>query len=171
MNKLIVLLLLLLFNCKSYSQENTNSKSLNNDLYIYINDLAFAGSKGYYIARFTVPSIDKRFSHDNYSFRIYDPMMEERKLFALGKLTDSVNFIIPKEYYKDKPAHLTHNELSLSRKKPKFQIFVVTETPKSILNPKSDGYKKYIVWKAYYDGTVKDFSYTNLSRSVFLREK
>jgi len=167
--KNIILLLFIFLFTKAYAQE----KMEYTDLYLYIDNSNFTGSKGEYIARFSIKSTDKRFSHDNYSFRIYDPIGEERNLYSLGKFIniDSLNYIIPEEHYKSTPACKTHNELSLTIKNNKLRIFIITKIPKDLLTQNNINDKKFMIWQAFYNGTVKDLSYINAGRGPFFTKK
>ncbi len=167
--KTIFLLLFIFLFSKAYTQEVSREKMKYNDLYIYVDNSNFVGGKGEYVARFSIKSSDKRFSHDNYSFRIYDPIGEERNLYSLGKFIniDSLNYIIPEEHYKSTPACKTHNELSLTIKNNKLRIFIITKIPKDLLNKNNIKDKEYMIWQAFYNGTVKDLSYVNTGRGLF----
>ena len=99
-------------------------------------------------------------------------MGEDRNLFKLGTFinTDTISYIIPAEYYKNKQAWETHNELSLIIKNDNLRVFIVTELPRELLVKKKIKGRKYMVWEAFYNGTVKDLSYINSGKNIFLKE-
>ncbi|WP_034061011.1 hypothetical protein [Lacinutrix jangbogonensis] len=161
------IIFLITTNCFS-QQEIYSEKKLfiqNNsieDVYIFIDSRNFFGSKGEYRTHFSIISKDSRFSHDNYNFIILDPKLEERNIYQIGEQIniDSINYITPNEYFKDKSFIETHNELSLIKNQKR--IFIIT-----YINDR----KKHMAWNAKYDGTIRDVTYTQLGKGPFRTEQ
>jgi len=116
--------------------------------YFFINSQSIIPSFFGYKAYFSIKSIDPRFQRDNYYFRINYPDFEDHTLSSLGREIDidTINYIDPQKYYRNKPNCEVHEELSLER-----DFLIVTQLPKS---------NKDIVFFARYAGTNKDVVHT-----------
>jgi hypothetical protein len=165
--RLSFLILTILSFSFAHSQEN-------NDLVFFIPSQQFFGSGGNYVVRFSTLSNDKRFSHDNFIFRIIDNSGNDRSLYQLGTRIDisTINSVIPHEFYKDNESCKIHEELSLTNTGKSIKsIYIVTKIPPDILIREKDKTLKHMIWKVKYDGTNKDISYVQLGKGPFLTRK
>ena len=146
----------------SYSQEN---KKIYDDIYIYVDNSNFIGDVLGYKAYFDLKSRDSRFQSDVYHFKIDFKAVDYQSLYSLGKPIniESVNYINPKETFKNKSNCDLHTELSLYD-----MIFIITDMPKTKLSKEKDNSKRHLMWFVKYAGTIKDVIYTNMSGKTLL---
>lgn len=150
MKKIIFILLSLFSILTNYSQKEDKIKT------IYIENVnTYKENKLNQIIYFSVKSIDKRFNHDIYFFKVYDinSPFKKRSLKSIGKEInlDTIKYITPK-YFENKSANETHTNFSINNN---FRIV-------SKVDLENDS--KYLVWNVLYFGTVKDFIFTNFGK-------
>lgn len=162
--KKIALIILFCSVVFSFAQQKRD----NNKLYIYVNNNDFWPAILGYKAVFAIKSKDKRFSHDNYFFKISYTTVDYQSLYSLGTLTDisDLDYVEkPSEYFSELSVCELHDKLSLYN-----EIFIITEIPKSKLDKQVDKSKTHIMWSARYDGTLKDFTWVNPTHKNFIDE-
>ncbi len=134
----------------------------------------FSGANGEYQTSFSLKSEDKKNSHDNYLFKIIKQDYNQTKLFEIGTRinADSLKITDPKQFFSGKDNCEIHAELSLTNtSRNKASIFIVTEIPPERMLSETDKTKKYLIFEAIYNGTVKDSVFTNVDKNIFLREQ
>jgi hypothetical protein len=163
MKKIMHSLILSFFLTTAFSQKSNND----DDIYIYINNKNFIGDALGYKALFYMSSEDKRFQSDNYYFKIDFTELDYQSLYSLGTPIDisALNYIVPKDYFKDKSNCELHTELSLYKR-----IYIITDIPENKLIKEKDKSKKHIIWYTTYAGTLKDYIYTSASGKTLLED-
>jgi len=137
------------------------------DIYIYVKNDHFIGDALGYKAYFGLKNKDERFMADVYHFKIDYKSLDYQSLYSLGKPINinSIDYITPIEYFKDKSNCDLHTELSLYKR-----IFIITDIPKNKLKKQKGKMKKHIIWQATYAGSIKDIVYTNMTGKILLED-
>lgn len=155
MKKYFYLILISLFFLNTYSQNNKI-----NDLYIYVPNQNFTASFLGYKAYFFLESQEEDFNHDTYFFNINFPDLDHKDLFKIGNIVDknSINYIKPISYFKNKAFCEMHLELS-----GYVRIFIVTDFPNAHKEAGKPYKNKLVLWHSNYSGSMKDITFTNMS--------
>lgn len=145
----------------SYAQENDK-------LCLYVKNKDFWPANQGYRAVLGFKSKDKRFSHDNYYFKINYIDLDYQSLYSLGFPVniDKIKYIDnPIEYFKGNTNWQLHEKFSLSK-----SIFIVTEIPEIKLEKEKDKSKTYIMFSATYIGTQKNATWMNNTGKNFIED-